>query len=126
MCNATDGATPVYLCTCAASAIFSNGSRGTPGCANTLNRVPELPNAHEGSSMCWLRSTSATAARSTIALPAFLTYGSVSTRGDVHQVHAEKVCGGPQLGQDVADAERPVVRNTGRAPGIGPLAGVTA
>ena len=35
----------------AASAIFSYGSRGTPSCAKTLNRVPELPNAHEGSSI---------------------------------------------------------------------------
>src|SRR3954447_7208578 len=50
MCNDTRGATPVYRCTCAASAIFSNGSRGTPGCENTLNRVPELPNAQLGTS----------------------------------------------------------------------------
>src|SRR6185503_4152402 len=32
---------------------FSCGVRGTPRCANTLNRVPELPNAHDGSSMRW-------------------------------------------------------------------------
>src|SRR6186997_1598657 len=57
MCSATVGATPVYRWTCAASATFSNGSRGTPCWANTLNRVPELPNAHEGSSIRWVRST---------------------------------------------------------------------
>ena len=26
---------------------------GTPGCGNTANRVPELPNAHDGVSICW-------------------------------------------------------------------------
>src|SRR3954451_4857069 len=51
MCSDTRGATPVYRCTCAASEIFSNGSRGTPGWENTLNRVPELPNAQLGTSM---------------------------------------------------------------------------
>ena len=35
----------------AASAIFSQGSRGVPGVPKTLNRVPEFPNAQEGSSM---------------------------------------------------------------------------
>src|SRR5260370_24604398 len=57
MCIATLGATPVNLCTCAASAIFSCGVRGTPGWANTLNRVPVLPNAHDGVSIrCALRA----------------------------------------------------------------------
>jgi hypothetical protein len=42
MCSATLGAAPVRRCTTAASAIFSSGERGTPGCAKTLNRVPEL------------------------------------------------------------------------------------
>ena len=51
MCSATLGASPVEACTCAASASFSNGSRGTPCCANTLNRVPELPYAHDGTSI---------------------------------------------------------------------------
>src|SRR3982750_3305535 len=51
MCSDTRGVTPVYRCTCAASEIFSNGSLGTPGCENTLNRVPELPNAQLGISM---------------------------------------------------------------------------
>src|SRR3954462_10950188 len=51
MCSDTRGVTPVYRCTCAASEIFSNGSRGTPGWENTLNRVPELPNAQLGTSM---------------------------------------------------------------------------
>src|SRR5438445_608834 len=69
MWSATLGAAPVYLCTWAASAIFSNGSRGTPACAKTLNRVPELPNAHEGSSIRWCPSTSFTALSSTIRLP---------------------------------------------------------
>ncbi len=43
MCSDTRGARPVTACTWAASAIFSKGSRGTPGVENTLNRVPELP-----------------------------------------------------------------------------------
>ena len=51
MCRATLGAAPVKACTWAASAIFSYGSRGTPCWANTLNLVPELPKAHDGSSM---------------------------------------------------------------------------
>src|SRR5215471_8690553 len=51
MCTATVGATPVTACTCAASSIFSCGVRGTPGWANTLNRVPVLPNAHDGNSI---------------------------------------------------------------------------
>ncbi len=51
MCSDTRGASPVSACTCAASAIFSNGLRGTPGVENTLNRVPELPYAQLGTSM---------------------------------------------------------------------------
>ena len=51
MWSATVGATPVNRWTWAASAIFSYGSRGTPAWANTLKRVPELPNAHDGSSI---------------------------------------------------------------------------
>ena len=53
MCRATLGASAVTRLTSAASAIFSYGSRGVPGVVNTLKRVPELPNAHEGSSMAW-------------------------------------------------------------------------
>jgi hypothetical protein len=51
MCTAMLGATPVYACTWAASSAFSNGFLGTPGCANTLNRVPLFPNAQDGSSI---------------------------------------------------------------------------
>src|SRR4029079_19828621 len=58
MWSATGGATPVTRWTWAASAIFSYGSRGTPRCANTLKRVPELPKAHEGSSIRWPPSAS--------------------------------------------------------------------
>src|SRR3954465_12629532 len=61
MCSATVGATPVNRCTSAASATFSYGSRGTARCANTLNRVPELPNAQDGSSIRWDRSAATTA-----------------------------------------------------------------
>src|ERR1035438_7704890 len=67
MCTATLGATPVNACTWAASAIFSCGVRGTPGCANTLNRVPVLPNAHDGSSIRWARNAVFTAVRSGIS-----------------------------------------------------------
>src|SRR5262245_15308474 len=61
MCSATLGAAPVNRWTWAASAIFSYGSRGTPCWANTLNLVPELPNAHEGSSTFRSRMPVATA-----------------------------------------------------------------
>jgi hypothetical protein len=47
----------VYRLTCAASAIFSCGVRGVPGVPKTLNRVPELPNAQEGSSMACCASS---------------------------------------------------------------------
>src|SRR5690348_1341525 len=67
MCTATLGATPVYRFTCAASSIFSCTVRGTPGCANTLNRVPVLPNAQDGSSICWARRAVFTAVRSGIS-----------------------------------------------------------
>src|SRR6188768_3611180 len=66
MCSATVGASPVWRCTCAASAIFSYGSRGTPGCANTLKRVPELPNAHDGSSIACTASWSEIEAKSLV------------------------------------------------------------
>src|SRR5262245_21158202 len=51
MCSATDGAAPVWACTCAASASFSRTVRGVPAAGHTRKRVPELPNAHEGSSI---------------------------------------------------------------------------
>src|SRR4051812_9319402 len=60
MCNDTDLATPVYFSTWAASSIFSYGSRATPAWANTLNRVPELPKAHDGISIHCRRSSSFT------------------------------------------------------------------
>src|SRR6185437_10305530 len=66
MCTAMTGATPVYWCTWAASSAFSNGSRGTPGWPNTLNRVPLLPNAQDGSSIWWFLRASLTAVRSRI------------------------------------------------------------
>src|SRR5829696_4296757 len=56
MCSATLGATPVKACTCAASASFSYGSRGTPACAKTLKRVPEFPYAHDGVSIACARN----------------------------------------------------------------------
>jgi len=43
--------------TLAASSIFSKGSRGVPGVVNTLNRVPEFPKAHDGSSIAWASRT---------------------------------------------------------------------
>ena len=59
MCNATFGASPVSSFTFAASASFSWTVRGVPGVPNTLNRVPELPKAHDGNSMTWPASCSA-------------------------------------------------------------------
>lgn len=64
MCRATVGAAPVNSCTFAASSSFSKGSRGTPGWANTLKRVPELPYAHDGVSTAWVLSAAFTAASS--------------------------------------------------------------
>src|SRR5258708_35223123 len=61
MWSATVGATPVYRWTSAASAIFSCGVRGTPFWAKTLNRVPEFPKAHDGSSIRWFLSAASTA-----------------------------------------------------------------
>src|SRR3954466_6077364 len=118
MCSATDGATPVYLCTWAASAIFSYGSRGTPGCANTLKRVPELPKAQDGSSMRCRPSTVLTAAPQTMVKPAFASgvlSGSGGDQGDAGQVGR-----GAELRAQVADAQRPVVGHLGRRPRIGP------
>src|ERR1035437_2599687 len=62
MCRATEGDRPVYWLTWAASAIFSSMVRGVPGVVNTRNRVPELPNAHEGSSILWVSSWARTCA----------------------------------------------------------------
>src|SRR5829696_8713954 len=59
MCSATFGASPVSSFTFAASAIFSWTVRGVPGVLKTLNRVPELPKAQDGSSMAWWASWSA-------------------------------------------------------------------
>src|SRR5215213_9515952 len=51
MCSDTSGARPVNSLTLAASAIFSATVRGVPGLPNTLNRVPELPYAQDGTSI---------------------------------------------------------------------------
>src|SRR5690242_1837352 len=72
MCSATRGASPVSSWTLAASEIFSYGSRGTPGWVNTLNRVPELPNAHDGSSISCSSSRARTCAPSSAISAAFL------------------------------------------------------
>src|SRR3954451_5313967 len=69
MCSDTRGAIPVNRCTAAASSIFSCGVRGTPSCANTLNRVPEFPYAHDGVSMRWARNAARTAALSIMDTP---------------------------------------------------------
>src|ERR1700722_10956046 len=66
MCTAMLGATPVKRWTWAASSVFSQGVRGTPGWPNTLNRVPVFPNAHEGSSISCSRRAALTPARSRI------------------------------------------------------------
>src|SRR3954469_20184064 len=122
MCSATDGATPVYLCTWAASAIFSYGSRGTPGWAKTLKRVPELPKAQDGSSMRCRPRTVLTAARSTMVKPALGS--NALSGGDVNELDAEQVGRGSEFRAQVAEAERPVVGDAARAPRVGPLTGV--
>src|SRR3954468_23223247 len=125
MCSATDGATPVKRCTCAASATFSNGFRGTPGWLNTLNRVPELPKAQDGNSMRCRASTDLTESGSTMEylLSSDTSSGSYSD-GYVDEFDAEQVRSGAEVRPEVADAERPVVGDAGGAPGVGPLAGV--
>src|SRR6476469_9576058 len=79
MWRATVGATPVNWLTWAASAIFSYGSRGTPCCAKTLKRVPELPNAHDGSSIRCARSAATTSWLTTVWL--LITSASVARVG---------------------------------------------
>src|SRR3984957_4580995 len=120
MCTAMLGATPVYLCTWAASSAFSKGLRGTPGCANTLNRVPLFPNAQDGSSIWCCRSASLTAFLSTTKI-------LVSCRGcHFGKLGAQQFGRIAQFVEQVAGAERPVMRDPGRAPRVGPLAGVAA
>src|ERR1700735_597467 len=86
MCTAMRGATPVNRCTCAASSVFSHGVRGTPGCPNTLNRVPVFPNAQEGSSISCCLSAALTAVRSRIPVP-------------LHVHPAPRSCAYPLLGR---------------------------
>src|ERR1700734_1471754 len=120
MCTAMLGATPVYLCTWAASSAFSKGLRGTPVWANTLNRVPLFPNAHDGSSICCCRRASLTAFWSTIEI-------LVSCLGcHFGKFDAQQFGRGAQFGEQVAGAERPVMRDPGRAPRVCPVAGVPA
>src|SRR5215207_5868151 len=94
MCSATLGATPVNRCTVAASAIFSCGVRGTPGWANTLNRVPELPKAQDGVSIRCADSACFTRARSTML-------------DHVSPVGAELVLEVEHLGQQLEGLVRP-------------------
>jgi hypothetical protein len=68
MCSATVGESPVYSLTFAASAILSCGVRGVPGVPKTLKRVPELPNAHDGSSMACVSSAEAMSLNCTIGI----------------------------------------------------------
>src|SRR5215470_11613942 len=86
MCTATLGATPVYLCTCAASSIFSSTVRGTPGWANTLNRVPVFPNAHDGTSTRCAPSADFTAVRSGITTHLQAARGRFGVRRSLVQV----------------------------------------
>src|ERR1700709_2573523 len=100
MCSDTRGAMPVYRCTWAASASFSNGSRATPGWPKTLKRVPELPNAQEGSSIvCWASASRAREGMSSVTGSPMVGTGKSSWR-DLDEVDAEKVGGGAQLGPE--------------------------
>src|SRR6476620_2063633 len=81
MWSATLGAIPVKRLTCAASATFSYGSRGTPFWAKTLKRVPELPKAHDGSSIRWARNDATTAWFPTAWL--LITSASVAPRAGI-------------------------------------------
>ncbi len=74
------GARPVKRCTWAASAIFSCTVRGVPGWPNTLNRVPELPNAQEGSSIgCSARAESRSGRCTVMFVPARRRSGGSSS-----------------------------------------------
>src|SRR6266581_59746 len=130
MCTAMAGATPVKRCTWAASCAFSHGVRGTPGWLNTLNRVPEFPNAQEGSSIWCVRSASLTPSRSAITEP-FSGWERCGvrrqrSRRDLGERGAQQVAGGTEFRQQVTGAQGPVVGDAGRAPVVGPLAGVAA
>src|SRR5229473_4359870 len=129
MCTAMAGAAPVKRCTWAASCAFSHGVRGTPGWLNTLNRVPEFPNAQEGSSIWCVRSASLTPSRSAITEP-FSGWEGCGVRRRSRRYlgehGAQQVAGSAQLRPQVAGAQGPVVGDAGRAPVVGPLAGVAA
>src|ERR1019366_10638681 len=87
MCSATVGDSAVNVFTCAASAIFSCGVRGVPGVPNTLNRVPELPNAHDGNSIVCSPSRGAISEKSVMGLQAFLDEGAgLVVEREVHHV----------------------------------------
>src|SRR3954470_16023795 len=98
MWSATDGARPVCRCTWAASATFSNGSRGTPACGKTLNRVPELPNAHDGSSMRCARSVARAVAAGVAIVsirPSLLpqdTQHDTAVEGGCHDFRLVSIC----------------------------------
>src|SRR5216683_5963833 len=113
MCTATVGATPVNLCTCAASSIFSCGVRGTPGWGNTLNRVPVLPNAQDGVSIRCARRAVFTAVWSGMSGHLHAT-GAPSQAGVAgSEVEVADVCrvvhvgGAEQDGVARSDRERP-------------------
>ncbi len=107
MCSDTRGATPVYRCTWAASSSFSYGSRATPGWPNTLNRVPELPNAHDGSSMVCSASAARARARRSVVTGSLRSVGGgllgrrelgVEVEDEVEHVH-------PAVGTTVGEIE---------------------
>src|SRR5688572_27537219 len=108
MCSATLGATPVNRCTAAASSIFSCAVRGTPSCGKTLNRVPELPNAHDGVSMCWRRRAASTRLRVSGVITGLQLLVQIEYL--VEHLHAKV---GPAVGQP--DEE---IRHLGLPPGV--------
>src|SRR5919204_2087634 len=111
MCRATLGATPVNRCTQAASSTFSKGLRGTPGWPNTLKRVPELPNAHDGSSIRWIRRSPLTCSRPRPMTASFLLHPEPPLAPHVEQRGPEQQRakrGELVAGADLQQGEAPV------------------
>src|SRR5689334_10179734 len=100
MCSATDGASPVNRCTVAASAIFSCTVRGVPGVPNTLNRVPELPYAHEGTSMARCSRSVAMSAKLLMSVTRLVVLGGCGVGELVLEVEDLAQPGEPGVGAE--------------------------
>jgi hypothetical protein len=108
-----------------ASAIFSHGSLGTPGCENTLNRVPELPKAHDGSSIRCALNVAVTHRRASgesSVIPALHKFSTVSDH--IGEAESEQVRHRSEVRHPMAGGQCPVGADPAGTPVFDPLAGV--